>query len=143
MGISFTNPHVRKLMPTYSEASGQRSLRDSDATPRIWQKSLTMDQQIVRLCIEVEQLQRELGRLRIRKGAATSTPTVASTGMVFRGQWSNVVVYDAQNLVFRTPPGGSAGAYIAVLNTIPAGTLPEQGEPWWAAVPYPPAGMWG
>ena len=73
----------------------------------------------------------------------TTAPT-ASSGMVFRGLWSNAVSdYVSQNVVFRTPSGGSAGVYIALLDSVPSGTAPETGAPYWAAFPYPPPGVWG
>lgn len=143
MGTSFTNPIARKTMPRHHEASSQRSLRDSDATPRVWQKSLTMAQQMVRLCQEVEQIQRELNRLRLRKGVASGGTAAPRAGMIFRGLWHNAVDnYTAQDVVFRTPSGGSAGVYIA-LGNVPTGTTPETGAPYWAAFPYPPPGVWG
>lgn len=67
----------------------------------------------------------------------------ASKGLVFRGVWSPAESYGDQDLVFRTPPGGSAGAYIGAQDGIPIGTIPESGTPWWYSWPTPPAGMWG
>lgn len=79
--------------------------------------------------------------LEIHPGGGGGTTT--SSGMVFRGGWSDVEEYNSQEVVFRTPPGGSSGAYIALSDSIPVGTLPEAGSPYWAEWPYPPAGMWG
>lgn len=70
-------------------------------------------------------------------------PAAAVSGMIFRGLWSNVASYSAQHVVFRTPTGGAAGAYVGLEDNIPVGTLPESGAPWWSSWPYPPPGVWG
>ena len=67
----------------------------------------------------------------------------AAAGMVFRGLWHGAALYMAQDVVFRTPSGGSAGVYIALLDNVPLDTAPETGAPYWAAFPYPPPGVWG
>lgn len=142
MGTNFVNPLARTTMPRLHEGSGLRSQRDADAVPRVWQKTLTVAQQLGRLCQEVEQLQRELNRLR-KRSSGSRTASAAATGMVFRGWWTNVATYNSQNVVFRTADGGSAGTYIAIADSIPPGTTPETGAPYWAALPYPPPGVWG
>lgn len=143
MGTSFTNPIPRGARSRYHESSRLRSHRDSDVVQRVWQKSATAEQQLFRACQAIEQLQRELNRLRLRVGATEGSSQPTATGMVFRGLWHNAVDdYVSQNVVFRTPSGGSAGVYIA-LGNVPTGTAPETGAPWWAAFPYPPPGVWG
>lgn len=143
MGTSFTNPLARTAPVKLREGSELRSPRDSDSVPRVWQKGMSIAQQIARVCQEVEQLQRELNRLRMRKGGPGAAAPAAQAGMVFRGLWSATEVYQSQHVVFRTPTGGSAGVYIALLNNIPMGQQPEIGAPYWAAFPYPPPGVWG
>jgi len=126
----------------FHESSGMRSPLDSDSLHKAWKKNAKSTEQVYRLTQAVEQIQRELNRLRLKKGGGggASTPT---TGMVFRGLWNNAVSYSAQNVVFRTPVGGNSGAYIGIEDNIPIGTLPESGAPWWASWPYPPPGVWG
>lgn len=68
---------------------------------------------------------------------------VATSGMVFRGGYNPAESYNSQEVVFYTPSGGSAGAYIGLLDDIPTGTIPDTGEPYWCAWPYPPPGVWG
>jgi len=118
-------------------------MRDGDAVPKLWQKHASSEQQLFRVSQAVEQLQRQLNRLRMRGGSGDAAPSDPATGMVFRGWWSNVASYNSQEVVFRTPSGGSSGVYIAVADNIPQGTLPEVGAPHWAAFPYPPPGVWG
>jgi len=141
MGTSFTNPIGRTLRVKPRESSRLRSPRDSDVAPRLWQKSASHEQQVFRLSQAVEQLQRELNRLR-RRGGSESAPGTSS-GMVFRGWWDAGEQYNSQELVFRTPSGGSAGAYIGLVDGIAIGTAPEAGAPDWAAFPIPPQGVWG
>lgn len=71
MGTSFTNPIGRSLRPQYNESSQLRSHRDSDVVPRIWQKNATVEQQLFRISQAAEQMQRELNRLRMRRGQTT------------------------------------------------------------------------
>jgi hypothetical protein len=144
MGTSFTNPIGRGSRTLYHESSRLRSHRDSDVVPKIWQKNLRIEQQLYRACQAVEQMQREINRLRRRIGSAEVSPPSQGTGMIFRGIWNSATAdYVSQNVVFRTPDGGSAGTYIGLLDNIPTGTAPETGAPWWAAFPYPPPGVWG
>ncbi len=144
MGTSFTNPIGRSTRTLYHESSRLRSHRDSDVVPKVWQKNLKVEQQLYRACQAIEQLQRELNRLRMRAGASEGGAQDPLTGMVFRGLWNGAVSdYAAQNVVFRTPSGGSAGVYIALLDNVPTNTAPETGAPYWAAFPYPPPGVWG
>lgn len=70
-------------------------------------------------------------------------PPGTTDGMVFLGGWSSAVEYNSQEVVFYTPSGGSAGAYIGIADSIPIGTTPDTGSPWWCAWPYPPPGVWG
>lgn len=142
MGTSFSNPIGRGNRSRYHESSRLRSPRDSDVVPKIWQKGVKVEDQLFRVAQACEQLQRQLNRLRMRKGGEEGQSEPVS-GMVFKGEWVNTTVYDSQNVVFRTPIGGSRGAYIALADNIPAGTMPESGAPWWAAWPYPPSGLWG
>jgi hypothetical protein len=144
MGTSFTNPIGRVSRQLYHESSRLRSPRDSDVVQRAWRKNSTLELQVAKACQAIEQIQRELNRLRRRIGAADVSPSTPGTGMIFRGIW-NIATddYVSQNVVFRTPDGGSAGTYIGLLDNIPTGTAPETGAPWWAAFPYPPPGVWG
>jgi len=126
----------------FHESSGMRSPLDSDSLHKAWKKNAKSTEQVYRLTQAVEQIQRELNRLRLKKGGGggASTPT---TGMVFRGWWDAGEQYNSQELVFRTPSGGSAGAYIGLVDGIAIGTAPEAGAPDWAAFPIPPQGVWG
>jgi len=144
MGTSFANPVGRGHREKLHESSRLRSGRDSDVVPRIWQKGQAAENQIFRLAQAVEQLQRELNRLRRRGGSTDAAPaTTPSTGMQFRGTWVDTYLYNYQDVVFRTPDGGSSGTYIAVSDNVPMGTPPEGGAPYWANFPYPPPGVWG
>lgn len=71
----FNNPIPRSGLPKLHEASPQRSFRDSDAVPRLWQKGRTSTEQLYKTCQAVEQLQRQLNRLRLRKGDVTPAVT--------------------------------------------------------------------
>ena len=66
--MNFTNPIPRTGLPHFSESSKLRSPRDSDAVPRVWQKALTEKNQTYRNSQAIEQIQRQLNRLRKRKG---------------------------------------------------------------------------
>ena len=65
------NPIPQKLAPRFREVSPLRSPRDSDATPRIHYKTADNTKQISQLVQCVQQLQREINRLR-RRGTTTS-----------------------------------------------------------------------
>jgi hypothetical protein len=66
--MNFNNPIPRTGLPSFQEGSRLRSPRDGDAVPRVWQKTSTASQQLYRTAQAVEQLQRQLNRLRKRKG---------------------------------------------------------------------------
>ena len=68
--MAFPNPRPIRKLPTFNESSVQRSPRDYDATPRLWQKINQDNAQISNLCQNVEQVQRQLDRLRKRVGAS-------------------------------------------------------------------------
>ena len=143
MGTNFVNPISRGSQPRFHESSQLRSPRDTDSLHKGWKKNAQSTSQVYNLSQAVEQIQRELNRLRMRKGGGVGKRGAPVAGMVFKGEWINTTVYDSQEVVFRTPTGGSRGAYIGLLDNIAAGTPPETGAPWWAAWPYPPSGMWG
>lgn len=132
------SPLPRGRQPRYHEASGLRSSRDSDALARAWIKERTVghnnggtDRQMFYM---LQKLARQ--RRRIVGGGGG-----ISSGLTFKGEYNNGP-YQAQNLVAYTPAGGSAGMYIALVN-VPAGVLPDTGNPYWFAWPNSPAGMWG
>jgi hypothetical protein len=64
------NPLPRIGLPRLHEGSGLRSGRDSDVTAKLWQKVLPVDQQLYRACQAIEELQRQLNRLRRRSGGS-------------------------------------------------------------------------
>lgn len=74
----FVNKIPRPIPQTFNEGSSQRPLTDSDAVARQWIKNKEVSEQIKWLTIAVKELQRELNRLRLRKGGDTvgggSTP---------------------------------------------------------------------
>ncbi len=61
------NPIPRTGLPTFHEASPQRSLRDRDVVGRVWQKNRTTTSQLFSMAEGLRQLQQELDRLRLRK----------------------------------------------------------------------------
>jgi hypothetical protein len=65
----FNNPIPRSGLPKFHESSRLRSPRDADAVPRLWQRSRTVTEQLFRTTQAVEQVQRQLNRLRRRQGA--------------------------------------------------------------------------
>lgn len=131
------SPTANTRQPHYYEGSRLRSLRDSDAVARAWLKTKqtahrnnnTNNQQFFLL----QKLARQ--RRRVVGGGATQT----STGMTFKGEYSGGP-YAVQNVVAYTAVGGSAGLYIA-LQSVPAGVLPDTGNPYWFAFPAPAPGM--
>lgn len=62
------NPIPRPLPKSYHEASGLRSVRDSDTPFAHWKKNNDVAQQVKWLTDAVIRLQQEVNRLRIRKG---------------------------------------------------------------------------
>lgn len=65
----FNNPIPRSGLPRYNEASQLRSPRDSDANARLWHKDKQVGAQLDSLVKNVQQVQRQLDRLRRRAGS--------------------------------------------------------------------------
>lgn len=80
--MSFTNPIPRALRPRYYEASDLRSRRDGDVVARGWQKNRSVESGHFRIGQATEQIQRQLNRLRIRRGSSES---VANPFKIYRG----------------------------------------------------------
>lgn len=137
MGTSFTNPIPRGKPTRYHESSRLRVQRDSDVVPKIWQKSLSVAINTERLAQAVEQMQRELNRLRRRKG---SDEVATATQNWFLGEWNDTMVVNAQQAVTFTPSGGQAGTYVCISNA-PIGTEPSDGA-YYVLLPYPAPGVW-
>lgn len=129
----FNNPIPRSGLPQFNESSSQQSLREADSTGKQWKRSSQMSAQLMRVSLVVEQLQRQLNRLRIHPGS--SGP--AATGMIFLGEWSGSTVYAVQNVVNR----GTLGVFLC-LSVPPAGTAPETGAPYWYAWVNPAPGVY-
>lgn len=64
-----TNPVNTPVSQRFHESSRQRSPRDNDALGRMWRKHEEMAKQIVALTQTCSTLQRQLDRLRLRRGA--------------------------------------------------------------------------
>lgn len=66
-----TNPIPQIVIPKHHEGSYMRSPRDSDDANKNWLKATTTNSQLASLVQNVEQIQRQLDRLRFRSGADT------------------------------------------------------------------------
>jgi hypothetical protein len=130
--MPFNNPIPRTGLPQFHESSGLRVPRDSDAIPRLWAKNQPATQQLFRTTQAVEQLQRQLNRLRKRGSGGSET-----SGMVHRGEWVSATQYAEQNVVTR----GNLGEFV-VFATPPVGTPPETGAPYWHGWSTEPSGRW-
>ena len=75
--MNFNNPIPRSGLPYFHESSAQRSIRDGDAVPRVWQKNKSSTTQLYKTAQAVEQLQRQFNRLRRR----SSTSEEQAVGM--------------------------------------------------------------
>lgn len=64
--MSFILPTRRLTPPRFNESSTLRSPRDYDASPRLWQKNATINQQTEGLAQAVIQMKAELNRIRRR-----------------------------------------------------------------------------
>src|SRR5579862_7029518 len=60
------NPLKGRSLPTFSESSPQRSLRDSAATGKLWQKDRTVSYQTSATMLALSRLQRQVEKLRRR-----------------------------------------------------------------------------
>ena len=139
MGTSFTNPIPRGQRTRFNESSQLRSDRDSDVVPRIWQKNRSNEQQLFRMSQAIEQLQRELNRLRRKRGEeAGDNPPPQDW---FLGEWNEDLTVVAQQAVTFTPSGGQAGTYVCILDA-PVGTPPDTGTDYYVLLPNAPAGVW-
>jgi len=59
-------------------------------------------------------------------------------GAAYLGEWSSTTSYTKDKIVTR----GNLGDFIAV-GTVPAGTPPETGAPYWHGISFPTPGIWG
>lgn len=130
--MQFNTPIARTGLPKFHESSGQRSLRDSDAVPRQWQKNQITAGQTASLVENIKYLQQQLNRLRRRAGAGEG-----GKGMIHRGEWSATETYEFQNVVQR----GVLGTFVC-FEPPAAGVPPETGAPHWLAMTWPSFGSW-
>lgn len=90
--MRFNNPIPRSGLPKFHESSSLRSPRDSDATQRLWQKHRDAGKQEQANSLAIENLQRQVARLRLRKSASE---TVGHPFKIKRGStWLKFVVGD-------------------------------------------------
>jgi len=68
--MNFNSPIPRSGMPRFHESSPQRIARDSDATQRLWKKDKTIGKQTESNSLAIEELGRQVNRLRRRAGAS-------------------------------------------------------------------------
>ena len=64
--MNFNSPIPRATQPRFHEGSGMRSVRDGDATSKVWQKSSSGQQQLNGLGLAVQQVQKQVMALRRR-----------------------------------------------------------------------------
>jgi hypothetical protein len=64
--LNFNNPIARATQPFFSEGSGLRSVRDSDALGRQWQKNSNVSAQNQGVLRVLEKMQRDINRIRRR-----------------------------------------------------------------------------
>lgn len=72
--LHFNNPIPRSGLPRHHETSPLKSVNDSEVVPKLWQKTKTSTQQLYSVCQAVEQIQRQLNRLRRRSGGEPGEP---------------------------------------------------------------------
>lgn len=90
--MRFNNPIPRSGLPRFHESSPQRSPRDSDATQRLWQKHRDAGKQAQANSLAIENLQRQVARLRLRRSASE---TVGHPFKIKRGStWLKFIVGD-------------------------------------------------
>ena len=122
MGTNFVNPISRGKPPFFHESSMLRSGRDSDSVQKAWKKNAAASNQTFRLSQSVEQVQRELNRLRLR-GRGSIARSVSNPFKITPG----LAVDPADNwLTFRVSMGWviATGAPI-----IPTGIEDDPGPP--------------
>lgn len=96
-----------------------------------------MEQNLARMGQVVEQLQKQIYRLRLRRG---STEGGGTRKPFFLGDWNDTMAVSADQMVFFTPEGGQTGAYICILDA-PIGTDPSDAA-YYVRVPTPAPGVW-
>jgi len=138
MGTNFVNPIGRNTQPRYNESSKLRVARDRDSLHQQWKKNTQSTEQIYRLSQAVEQIQRELNRLRLRKGGEEGRRGAANDW--FLGEWNDTMVVLRQQAVTFTPSGGQAGTYVCILDA-PVATDPSDAT-YYTLLPYPAPGVW-
>lgn len=110
--MNFNNPIPRSGLPRFHESSRLRSPRDSDATQRLWQKHRDAGKQAQANSLAIENLQRQIARLRRRGGSPSE------------GGGSKLTLYDKSKRY-------SPGKRVVVLPThelVTTGILDEETE---------------
>lgn len=133
MADNFTSGYRRDRLTKNGELSRLASPREPNSTLRNWTRTNGSITQNANVTNAASALMRKVARLGRQNYAA------GGTGIM--GVWSPTLTYDAQNIVFFTPDGGAAGTYYA-LQAVPKNIAPDTGYPYWAAFPFPPAGVW-
>lgn len=87
-------PIVGNLRVVSSESSPLRSPRDSDSTPRQWQRAKRVESQHAQIHIALHQLQRDVNRLKMRGGPGDGA---ASPG--WQGHYDPAKSYGKDSLV--------------------------------------------
>lgn len=134
-------------MPRTHESSPQRSLRDADATGKLWKKGGSWSSQISALTKVQGKQGSDLRKLKRRiVGGGVS----ASGGLNPRGEYDatgNTSYALLDMVVIRA--GSNAGAFYAIqpvpsaTGTQPSPTLPDTGNLFWICISNsPPLGQW-
>lgn len=95
--MKFNSPIPRSGLPRFHESSPQRIPRDADATQRLWQKNRTQGQQLLANALAIEQLQRAVNRLRLRRGGESEGEDLPF--QLYQGSsWLNIRVTTGPNI---------------------------------------------
>lgn len=112
---NFNAPIPRAKQPTYHEGSALRSVRDSDANAKQWQKNKQVVKSLNGAIQAIEQTQKQVNALKRRIIGSANTADIEGH---LRGEWYEGANEDTStDDIWVVTGGASAGAYGALIDS--------------------------
>ncbi len=132
----FNNPIPRTGTPHFVETSTLRSPRDPDVLLRLHFKHEDTSKNARYFQQALQQIQRQLDRLRVRTSQAQQ-----AVQSIFTGEYDPAQTYSAGQITI-VSVGANAGTYAYINNTPSIGNNPWAGGGYWTQLPGNPTGVW-
>jgi hypothetical protein len=123
-------------LPIAHESSALRSPRDSDDSRKQWKRARATNAQADSHKQAIQALSTQVQKIRRRILGGAQAPAAAS-GMIFRGEYSETLLYKAQDVVV-IRSGPNAGSYVCILanggTNLQAPVIPDTNGLYWISL---------